>query len=150
MYGSMEGKKVLELTKKMHREKEEKEEARKSAAMKRQTSKEAFFRCKLECVCLRSSGKCDSASLKQCSVCHNILRSQCSKNQYKSADGMKPVMIHCASAQSMSTQVHESDGNSDEDSGDCSDIIEEGSRDEDIGHVVDMMKAAWRSLSPPL
>jgi hypothetical protein len=75
VYGSMEGKHILELTGKIRREKEEKEEVRKSAAMKRQTSNEAFFRCKLECVCLRSSGKCDAASLKQCSVCHNILHS---------------------------------------------------------------------------
>ena len=91
--GSMEGKKVLELTEQLKIKKVDQDQARMAAGEKKRMDIEAFFKCKDKCVCLKPSGKCNATKLKECPVCHNILRSVCSKASCKSDDGKKPEMV---------------------------------------------------------
>ena len=62
---------------------------------RKQTMKEMYFRCKESCVC--GSKICDAAQLKECSNCHDIMKSICSKNACK-VDGSKPIIITPAAA----------------------------------------------------
>ena len=91
--GSMEGKKVLELTEQIKKQKADKDQARTLAQDKKRAELEAFFKCKDQCVCLKPSGKCNATKLKECTVCHNILHSVCSKASCKGEDSKEPDMV---------------------------------------------------------
>ena len=80
--GSMEGKKVLELTEQIKQQKQDKLQKQKNADDKRRKEKEAFFKCKDGCTCSKPDGKCSASKLKECTVCHNILHSVCSSKRH--------------------------------------------------------------------
>jgi len=96
VHGSMEGKDVLKLAMKIRLDKEIKEQSQKDSALKRNDIKNAFFRCKMNCVC--DSTVCDAIKLKECPICHNVLKSKCRKISCQNENGEKPVMILPAAA----------------------------------------------------
>ena len=51
---------------------------------------ENFLRCKDVCVC--QEAKCVASGFKQCTSCHAVMKSNCSKMKCKSNDGQKPTM----------------------------------------------------------
>ncbi|XP_065663558.1 uncharacterized protein LOC136085837 [Hydra vulgaris] len=73
----------------------QKEEEKKKHKLK---EKELFYRCKLQCSCVE---ECLAKSLKECSQCHSILKSVCSKMACR-INNKKPTMILPASAASSS------------------------------------------------
>ena len=92
----MEGKDVLALAMKIKLDKEVKEQSQKEVIQKRNESKDAFFRCKERCVC--PSATCAVIKLKECSVCHNVLKSKCSKISCQGENGEKPTTLLTAAA----------------------------------------------------
>ena len=67
-----------------------------------------------KCIC--ENEKCDAIKLKECSSCHDILRSGCSKSGCIK-DGKKPIMITVASAKNGKIQGSTEDVISDSDTG---------------------------------
>ena len=51
--------------------------------------KNMFDRCRGNCVC---EGVCKAAGLKECLSCKTVLRSQCTKQTSRTADGKRPKM----------------------------------------------------------
>ena len=97
VHGSMEVKHVLVLAMKINLDKELKEQSQKEAIQKR---KDSFFRCKVKCVCTSASASatCAAVKLKECSVCHNVLKSKCRKISCQGENGEKPTMLLPAAA----------------------------------------------------
>ena len=60
---------------------------------RKEESKEKLIRCKEMCMCKAEA--CEGIGLQQCSVCKNVLKSQCSKKACKE-DGEAPVMVYVA------------------------------------------------------
>ena len=71
---------------------------KKDAATRREKMRQAFILCKDKCQC-STSPSCIISGLKQCPVCLDVLKSQCSKSSCI-IDGKKPVMIAAPSAPS--------------------------------------------------
>lgn len=94
VHGSMRAQDVIAKVQHIRKEKEKKAEANKQAAEKKECMKEAFIRCKEKCNC--NQKKCSATGLKQCPICKNVLKSNCSKSNCK-VDGVKPTMILPAS-----------------------------------------------------
>ena len=89
--GSMEGKKILERVSEIKKEKEKKEAAKEKAKQETQNRISMFHQCKNGCIC--NNTPCQAKGLQECSRCHNILRSVCSRTKCKGEDGSKPLMI---------------------------------------------------------
>ena len=68
----------------------------------KQQSREAFYQCKLKCVCKEEI--CRASGLKECSSCHDILKSVCTKAGCKQPGRQRPIMI-VAAASSSHTRV---------------------------------------------
>ena len=90
VHGSMRASDIIKAAEKVAAEKEAKEMRKKALMEKKQNDKELFYRCKAKCSC---EGKCAASELKECSVCHDILKSQCGKRSCRDEAGGKPVMI---------------------------------------------------------
>ena len=58
--------------------------------------KGAFQRCKLKCLCGELK-VCKATQLKECSVCFDVLKTQCHKKACKNNDGELPEVICVAS-----------------------------------------------------
>ena len=111
VYGSMEGKDVINLVKEINDEKQRKLACKEKAMQDKLELKEKFYKCKENCVC---DGKCKALGLKECPGCHNVLRSVCSKIACRGEDGTKPVMItgagcHLSSKVKMKVVDYQSD-----------------------------------------
>lgn len=91
--GSMEGKDMLQVVKSIKQEKARKVEAQKAKENQKVNDREAFYKCKETCTCHKS--KCEASGLKECSSCHNILRSVCGKAACRK-NGKRPLMISSA------------------------------------------------------
>ena len=90
--GSMEGSKILELREQAELALKEKEKVKERKKQDKKGQCESFLKCKLTCIC--DSIVCDATGLKQCIVCQDVLKSQCTKSKCK-VDGIKPQMIMC-------------------------------------------------------
>ena len=79
----------------MKQKKVEMENQKKEKVQLLERNKEAFIKCKDRCTCMKPGGKCFSLGLRQCSICKNVLNSQCGKLGCK-INGLKPKMIDAA------------------------------------------------------
>ena len=95
MSGSMTAKKAIEKVREIKEKKDEAESKRAKAKENKDKQFEAFVRCREECLC--KSVACQAKGLKQCPVCKNVMKSNCSKAKCKK-DGKNPTMILPAKA----------------------------------------------------
>ena len=77
----MEGKKILERVSEIKKEKEEKAAAKERAKQEIQNRVSMFHQCKNGCTC--NNTPCQAKGLQECSRCHNILLSVCSRTKCK-------------------------------------------------------------------
>ena len=91
VHGSMEGGKILETVSSIQDDKTKKEQDNKKRKSKQQHQIEAFYKYKKECTC--GKNVCAAIKLRQCSCCHNVLKSTCSKASCRGKTGSKPLMI---------------------------------------------------------
>ena len=98
VHGSMEAQDVLSKVASLEGEKQKKICDSEEKEKHKLQEKELFYRCKLQCSCVK---ECLAKSLKECSQCHSILKSVCSKMACR-IDNKKPAMILPASASSSS------------------------------------------------
>ena len=93
VHGSLSGKGILEVREQL----EIAEQAKIQQANEKKDAKtkltEAFLACKTRCNC---PDECMAQGLKQCPVCSNVMKSQCSKAHCKLVSGGKPKMIIAA------------------------------------------------------
>ena len=121
-HGSMEGKNILEAVTKISKEKEAKESKRKDAQKHKEEQKEAFYHCVNTCQC---EGDCMAAGLKQCPVCHNVLKSVCGKAGCQVA-GKKPTKIEVVSKKiKVRRQLIQDDDDEEDDVSSYDDDLEE-------------------------
>lgn len=155
--GSMEGKDVLQVVEDLKKKKEEKAQAKEAKNERKREQKELFYRCKEKCVCRKS--KCEAAGLKECPICHDILRSVCSKAACK-VDGKCPQMIipanHSAKKSVKRKLLHDDNDNLESSE---SDYTEEESEDDDfatedeaneVESEVDTLNRVWSSINWPV
>ena len=165
IHGSMTGKGVLDLSKEIEEKKNRIKEASKARQEQKEGQKQAFLRCKDECLC--KGRKCEANNLKQCPTCHDILLSVCSKMSCKTSAGSKPTMILPAACKSQKkplprrelfsddeeTDIDTSsiDGVDDEDSDANEKVDSEDNEDEDnpVAVATRELQAVWKQLSPP-
>ena len=160
VHGSMKAKKVLNLLKDIEDKKQEQTKSKEEATKKKEDAKQAFLKCKVQCVCQQA--KCMAIGLKQCPVCQHILKSTCSKGKCQ-VDGKKPIMVLPAAATASSSKrkaptgvASDSDESTDSEESD-SDLceMEDGSEsesstiDEDLDPT-EVLRATWKTLSPPV
>ena len=79
-----------ELREAMKEEKKEKEAKKTQNLLNKAKRQENFIRCKDSCVC--SQDVCLASGLKQCTLCKDVMKTQCSKGKCK-VSGVKPVML---------------------------------------------------------
>ena len=77
VYGSMEGSGILELCEAAEEEKAEKDQQKLEKENAKKSKKENFIRCKESCIC--NEKICKAAGLKECPVCGDVMKFQCSK-----------------------------------------------------------------------
>ena len=177
IHGSIMGKGILELSREIEDGKKRKQAAKEDRKKNKEEQKQAFLRCKDECMC--KTRTCHAINLKQCSICHDILKSMCTKIACKGNDGSKPKMIQPAAAGASKTKVKRrrlfreesfscSSSEDDDEDNDDEDIESEDEDDEkdepmevvptveERGHqnyiataVVKKLHAVWKQLSPP-
>ena len=90
--GSMEGSKILELREQAELALKEKEKVKERKKQDKKGQCESFLKCKVTCIC--DSILCDATGLKQCIVCQDVMKSQCTKSKCK-VNGIKLRMIMC-------------------------------------------------------
>ena len=93
VHGSVRANDIIKAAEKKSDEKKLKEEKKQTLLAKREEIKEKFYKCKQKCVCVKKDGKCNAFDFKECSVCHNILKSHCDKQACRNAAGKKPKML---------------------------------------------------------
>ena len=91
VYGSLTGQQILEKRIEMEKEEQIKKTKLKEKADKSEKMKNDFKLCETECTCEQND--CIVKGFKKCSVCENVLKSQCSKAMCKIASNGKPNMI---------------------------------------------------------
>ena len=160
VHGSMKGRDILNTLKEMEEKKEKKRSEQDEAAQKKEEAKQAFLLCKEKCVC--GEVTCNAIAMKECSVCHNILKSTCSKASCK-VDGKRPAMILAAAAvapiakrkvvQKYESETEESDldfseaDETDDDDGDSCNSSD-GCDDGEVA-ATNLLKETWSFLKPP-
>lgn len=95
VHGSMKANRILDLVKGIEDKKQEQAKTKEELAKKKDDARQTFLRCNAECVCQQA--KCMAIGLKQCPVCKDILKSNCSKGRCQ-VDGKRPIMIIPAAA----------------------------------------------------
>ena len=93
VHGSMSGSGIFELRVAAEKEQHQKEQKQQEKKSEKVEQSESFIRCKDSCVC--ESIPCKATGLKQCPVCSNVIRSQCSKKKCM-VNGIKPLMVLCS------------------------------------------------------
>jgi hypothetical protein len=159
VHGSMKAKMVLDKLKVIDDKKIETEKSKEENTKKKEDAKQAFLRCKSQCVC--GDINCLAIGLKQCPVCYDILKSVCSKSKCQN-DGKKPVMLLPAAAMptgpSKSKRLKLSvDDETLEESDFSSSHSESGSdsdcEDSDINgpkSSITLLQKTWETLRPPV
>ena len=134
VHSSMEGKKILEKVSAIKKDKAKKEQAKKKRKYKQQQQAESFFKCKEEC----TFGKnvCAATKLQECSCCHNVSKSTCSKASCRDEIGSKPIMIEpfcdIGPKKNLKFESDEDDIGNDDADGDMSDVDDDISVDDDL------------------
>lgn len=105
VWGSMTGKNVLSMVKDIEEKKSQAKERKEVSQKKKEEEKVKFLKCKDNCVC--EGGECIAKGLKQCTVCGEILRSQCTKAKCKNDDGQKPLMLKVAGQKQSNVSLKE-------------------------------------------
>ena len=88
---SMQGKDMLQVVKSTSEEKSWNVEGKKAKKIQKLNDTAAFYKCKETCMCHKS--KCEASGFKECSSCHNVLRSICGKVGCRK-NGKRPMMIY--------------------------------------------------------
>jgi len=83
VHGSMTSKDILNVVKEHNKKNKEKGKKKKETKQKKQKDTEMLLLCKNECKCEKPNEKCVAISLKQCTICNTVLKSQCSKRLQK-------------------------------------------------------------------
>ena len=114
VHGSMTAKDILSAVKENNKKNEENEKKKKDTKEMKQKESEMFILCKNQCKCEQPDGKCAAIGLKQCTVCHSVLKSQCTKKGCRTEDGNKPSMMKVSEAKKknsmqLSISSHSSD-----------------------------------------
>ena len=91
VHGSMEGKYIISKVAEIKEAKEAREKSKEKTKTDQQHRISTFHRCKMQCTC--DTQPCQAKGLRECSHCHNILKSVCSRTQCRQEDGSKPPMI---------------------------------------------------------
>lgn len=94
--GSLSAKDILSIREKLAEEEIKKQAAADEKKKGRERMKTAFMRCYDICTCGATNG-CEAQGLKQCPYCKDVMKSQCTKAQCKTASGAKgkPTMVVC-------------------------------------------------------
>jgi len=153
---------IIKAVEKNAQDKKFTEEKEQALSAKKEEVKEVFYKCKQKCVCTKVGGKCDALDLKECSVCHSILKSQYGKQACKSPSGEKPLMllVDAASKQPKRTdgcsygsddEEMISDMEPDLDHDDDDDDDDEMSDHETVINMImaQKLRKVWKFLSPP-
>ena len=92
MHGSMFNDDALAVVDTLQKEKESREQSAVDRKLALIARSEVFLRCKNGCLCQETP--CKAAAYKECSVCHSILKTQCSKAACKAAgrEMIKPAV----------------------------------------------------------
>ena len=98
VHGSMRAHDMLTKVKERNAAENAKLQKKNDAATHREKMRLAFILCKEKCQC-STSPSCIISGLKQCPVCLDVFKSQCSKSSCI-IDGKKPVMVAAPSAPS--------------------------------------------------
>ena len=158
VHGSMKGRDILATLRDIHDKKEQEKLAKEEAVQNKEEAKQAFYLCKTKCVC--GEAICKALEMKECSICHNVIKSACSKASCK-IDGAKPKMILPAAAASSvkikrKNAVKSSKEESEESSSDVSDSDdniteseEEENEDREAARAIQSLQATWNFLKPP-
>ena len=72
-HGSLHGSEIIKRVKEIKQKKLEAEEKEEEKKTQQRNMVEKFIKCKNGCTCEEVS--CKAAGLKQCSICHNVLKS---------------------------------------------------------------------------
>ena len=168
--GSLSAKDILSAKEKLVVEEEKKQVVAAEKKQRKEGMKVAFLRCKDGCVC-EGTNDCEAKGLKQCPYCKDVMKSQCSKAQCKTASGIggKPVMIVCGKATGTKVKGTERRTNGTKskksryeeiygDSSSCtSSSSEESLSDEEIidniedeSNLRGQLCEFWKSISPPV
>ena len=100
VHGSMRAQDILTQVKERNEEEKTKMKKKEERVVLAEKRKQAFTLYKEKCHC--ATPVCIVAGFRQCSVCHDVLKSQCSMTGCKT-DGKKPSMISIPSSSSIST-----------------------------------------------
>ena len=90
VHGSLHGTEILKIVKEIKQKKVDAEEKKEKKKEDQLNLIERFIRCKDQCVCLQVP--CMAAGLKRCTICHNVLKSNCTKSSCRGESGEKPKM----------------------------------------------------------
>ena len=90
VYGSLEGSEILQLREAAEAEKAKKEKMKDDKRKTKKEQKESFMRCKELCTC--KAHVCKASGFKECTVCGDIMKSQCTKGRC-TVDGVRPLMV---------------------------------------------------------
>ena len=90
--GSLTGKDILQKKQDLQVIEDKKNEEKEQKQRMKVEQKERFIRCRNECTCKQFP--CFASNLRQCPICSDVMKSQCSKAKCKLASGTdKPVMV---------------------------------------------------------
>ena len=153
-HGSMRAVDMLTKVAELMQNEEEKKEKKLNAAAIKQAKIDNFHLCREKCAC--EAKPCRAKHLKMCSICSDVLLSQCNKvkcREAAAATGMKaPAMIHPSSATSRKPKEadDESESVSDDDtsSEEGGEMEDESSLSDDEDFVDFVRKQKKRKLPP--
>ena len=103
------------------------------------------------CLC-KKDGKCHAFDLKECFVCHNILKSHCGNQACRNAAAENPKMLLVDAALKHSKQVVRYDDTTDDEMSCVESDTDAEMSDEDTeteSLSVQKLFKVWKSLSPP-
>ena len=166
--GSLAAKDILSRKEELEAQEIEKQAASDQRKELKEKSRTAFLKCKDRCICVNSD-VCEALGLKQCPYCKDVMRSQCSKSQCRTASGAqgKPIMILCDQSGKVEpkrkkntehkkkpkkTKYDEIYGDSSGDSSDNEDetVDDCSSYDEPSLDLQGQICEFWKSISPPV
>ena len=91
MHGTLKATDARKLAEEKQKAEEEALRMKEVKKLKKEEMKEVFHKCKLKCGCMENV--CKAIHLRQCPVCFDVMKSQCSKKGCKGDEGELPKMI---------------------------------------------------------
>ena len=154
----MKERDILDTVPDIHDKKEQERLRKEEAVQKRENAKQAFYLCKTKCFC--GEAICKAIQMKECSVCHNVIKSACSKASCK-VNGEKPEMILPAAATSSiktrhknaakATKKESEESSSEESDSDDNETEREEKEngDREAARAIQSLQDTWNFLKPP-